>query len=164
MMQCVALRSLHIESHMMPRIRFNGPQCPIALSLECVGEWWTILIMRDAFQGVTRFDQFQNSLGIAPNILSRRLSSLVEAGLLRRSRYNERPPRDEYVLTERGRDFRPVLWALLAWGNKHFMPAGQSVVLVDSVTGQPVDPATIAWDTQAAIYPERRSTEVRSQP
>ncbi len=103
---------------------FNTLQCPIARSLERVGERWSILILRDAFQGLTRFDQFQTSLGIAPNILARRLKSLVEAGLLERRRYSAHPPRDEYLLTERGRDFRPVIWSLLAWGNKHLAPEG----------------------------------------
>lgn len=114
--------------------------CPIARSLERVGEWWSILILRDAFQGLTQFDQFQKSLGIAPNMLARRLNTLVENGLLERRRYSERPPRDEYVLTEKGRDFRPVLWALLAWGNRHWAPEGPSVVVVDAETGIPADP------------------------
>jgi DNA-binding HxlR family transcriptional regulator len=108
-----------------------------------VGEWWSILILRDAFHGLTRFDQFQKSLDIAPNMLTRRLNALVESGLLERRRYNERPPRDEYVLTERGRDFRPVLWALLSWGNKHFAPEGKSVVLVDRETGAEADPMLV---------------------
>src|SRR5487761_796191 len=118
---------------------FGTMQCPIARSLERVGEWWSILILRDAFQGLTRFDQFQRSLDIAPNILTRRLNALVASGLLERRRYNERPPRYEYVLTERGRDFRPVLLALLAWGNKHFAPGGPGVVVVDPETGKPVE-------------------------
>ena len=115
-------------------------QCPIARTLERVGEWWSILILRDAFQGMTRFDQFQKSLGIAPNMLTRRLNTLVESGLLERRQYSERPPRDEYVLTERGRDFRPVLWALLTWGNKHFAPEGASVVIVNGETGALAEP------------------------
>jgi DNA-binding HxlR family transcriptional regulator len=122
---------------------FGNLQCPIARSLERVGEWWSILILRDAFQGLTRFDEFQKSLDIAPNMLTRRLKALVEAGLLERRRYSERPPRDEYLLTERGRDFRPVLWSLLAWGNKHFAPEGPSVLLVDSETGAPADPILV---------------------
>src|ERR1700682_864375 len=99
---------------------FRNMPCPIARSLERVGEWWSMLIMRDALHGMTRFDEFQSSLGIAPNMLARRLKALVEAGLRERRRYSERPPRDEYVPTARGRDFRPVLVLLLAWGNKHF--------------------------------------------
>ena len=127
----------------MQRKRFDAMSCPIARSLERVGEWWSILILRDAFRGLSRFDQFQKSLGIAPNMLTRRLNALVEAGLLERRRYSERPPRDEYLLTERGRDFRPVLWALLTWGNKHFAPEGKSVVIVDAETGVEADPVLV---------------------
>jgi DNA-binding HxlR family transcriptional regulator len=127
----------------MHRKDFGAMRCPIARSLERVGEWWSILILRDAFHGLTRFDQFQKSLDIAPNMLTRRLGALVESGLLERRRYSEHPPRDEYLLTPRGRDFRPVLWALLAWGNKHFAPEGASVIVVDSVTGAPADPVLI---------------------
>ena len=118
-------------------------QCPISRSLDRVGEWWSILILRDAFYGLTRFDQFQKSLDIAPNILTRRLNTLVESGLLERRRYSEHPPRDEYLLTERGRDFRPVLLALLAWGNKHFAPEGKAVLLVDVETGIEADPVVV---------------------
>ena len=127
----------------MQRKSFGDMPCPIARSLERVGEWWSILILRDAFHGLTRFDQFQKSLEIAPNMLTRRLNGLVESGLLERRRYSERPPRDEYVLTEMGRDFRPVLWTLLAFGNKHFAPEGPSVVLVDRETGEMADPVLV---------------------
>ncbi|HEV2263534.1 MAG TPA: helix-turn-helix domain-containing protein [Stellaceae bacterium] len=127
----------------MQRKSFGTMSCPIARSLERVGEWWSILILRDAFQGLTRFDQFQKSLDIAPNILTRRLNALVASGLLERRRYSERPARYEYLLTERGRDFRPVLLSLLAWGNKHFAPEGPSVVIVDTKTGKPVDAVLI---------------------
>ena len=138
----------------MRRKSFGNMQCPIARSLERVGEWWSILILRDASLGLTRFDEFQESLGIAPNILTRRLKALVEAGLLERRRYSERPPRDEYVLTDAGRDFRPVLWALLAWGNRHFAPEGASVIVVDTETGEPADP----------ILVDRRSGKVMVEP
>ncbi|HET9157703.1 MAG TPA: helix-turn-helix domain-containing protein [Myxococcaceae bacterium] len=127
----------------MKRKKLGDTQCPVARSLERVGEWWSILILRDALQGLTRFDEFQRSLGVAPNILARRLETLVEAGLLERRRYCEHPPRYEYVPTERGRDFRPVLWSLLAWGNRHFAPEGQSVQIVDTTTGQPVEPVLV---------------------
>ena len=127
----------------MRRKSFGDMQCPIARSLERVGEWWSMLILRDASLGLTRFDEFQESLGIAPNILARRLKNLVEAGLLERRRYSERPPRYEYVLTQAGRDFRPVLWAFVAWGNKHFAPEGASVVVVDSKTGARADPVLV---------------------
>src|SRR4249920_4238860 len=120
----------------MQRTSFNAMPCPIARTLERVGEWWSILILRDALHGLTRFDQFQKSLDIAPNMLTRRLNALVESGLLERRPYSEHPPRYEYLLTERGRDFRPVLWALLAWGNRHFAPEGASVIVVDTETGE----------------------------
>ena len=127
----------------MRRKSFGDMQCPIARSLDRVGEWWSMLILRDAALGLTRFDQFQESLGIAPNILTRRLSKLVAAGLLERRRYSDHPPRHEYVLTQAGLDFRPVLWALLAWGNRHFAPEGPSVVIVDSQTGAQADPILV---------------------
>jgi DNA-binding HxlR family transcriptional regulator len=127
----------------MQRKSFGDMPCPIARSLERVGEWWSILILRDALHGYTRFDEFQRSLGIAPNMLARRLNGLVEAGLLERRRYSERPPRDEYVPTARGRDFRPVLFALMAWGNRHFAPEGASVQLIDTRTGAAVEPIMV---------------------
>ncbi len=127
----------------MQRKSFGDMQCPIARSLERVGEWWSILILRDAFQGLSRFDEFQKNLGIAPNMLTRRLVGLVEQGLLERRQYSEHPPRHDYVLTERGRDFRPVLWALLAWGNKHLAPEGASVVVVDAKTNVVADPVLV---------------------
>ena len=119
---------------------FAGMQCPIARSLERVGEWWSILILRDAMHGLTRFDEFQKSLGIAPNMLTRRLNGLVASGLLERRRYSEHPPRDEYLLTECGRGFRPVVLSLLTWGNRYFAPEGASVILVNRRTNTPVEP------------------------
>ena len=127
----------------MQRKHFDKAQCPIARSLERVGEWWSILILRDALHGFTRFDQFQKSLGIAPNMLTRRQNSLVEAGLLERRRYSERPPRYEYVPTDRGRDFFPVLVALLNFGNKHFATDGKRVVIADRKTGATADPIMV---------------------
>jgi DNA-binding HxlR family transcriptional regulator len=127
----------------MRHTSFETMQCPIARSLERVGEWWSILILRDAFLGATRFEQFLKSLQIAPTSLTRRLNALVDAGMLERHRYSERPPRDEYLLTDRGRDFRPVLWAMLAWGNRHFAPEGPSVVIVDKATGAIADPILV---------------------
>jgi DNA-binding HxlR family transcriptional regulator len=118
-------------------------QCPIARSLERVGDTWSLLILRDAFHGATRFEQFQKNLGISSNILSRRLIRLVEADLLQRERYSDHPPREAYRLTEHGRDFRPVLWALLAWGNRHLAPEGPSVVIVDAETGAVAEPVLV---------------------
>jgi DNA-binding HxlR family transcriptional regulator len=139
----------------MQRKSFGKMQCPIARTLERVGEWWSILILRDALHGLTRFDQFQQSLGIAPNMLTRRLSALVKAGLLQKRRYSERPPRYEYVLTERGRDFRPVIVAMYAWGNKHCTREGASVLLIHSETGAVADPVMVDGATgRALLAPE----------
>ena len=96
----------------MQRKSFGKMPCPIARSLERVGEWWSILIIRDALHGFTRFDEFQKSLNIAPNMLTRRLSTLVNGGLLERRCCSQRPPRYEYVLTDMGREFRSVIVAM----------------------------------------------------
>ena len=135
----------------MQRKSFGNMECPVARSLERVGEWWSILILRDAIYGITRFDEFQNNLAIAPNILTRRLAALVEAGLLEKRLYCEKPPRYEYILTPRGRDFRPILLSLQAWGNRHFAPEGASVMLVDRVTGLPADPILVDRNTGQPI-------------
>jgi DNA-binding HxlR family transcriptional regulator len=127
----------------MQRKSFGRMVCPIARGLERVGEWWSILILRDALHGFTRFDEFQNSLGIAPNTLTRRLNGLVDAGLLERRLYSEHPPRYEYVPTVCARDFAPVLVALLAWSNQHFAPEGASVMVVNARTGAAVDPILV---------------------
>jgi DNA-binding HxlR family transcriptional regulator len=94
----------------MQRKSFSNMACPIARSLERVGEWWSILIIHDALHGFTRFDQFQKSLNIAPNMLTRRLTALVDGGLLERRRHSQRPPRYEYILTDIGHDFRRSSW------------------------------------------------------
>ena len=122
----------------MQRKTFADAECPIARSLERVGEWWSILIMRDALQGLRRFDEFSRSLDIAPNMLTRRLNALVEAGLLERQPYSQRPLRYQYVPTAKGEDFRVVLMAFVAWGNRHYAEEGQSVQLVERTSGRPV--------------------------
>jgi DNA-binding HxlR family transcriptional regulator len=145
----------------MRRTSYEDPDCPVAQSLERVGERWTILILRDAYKGMTRFDQLEKSLKIAPNILTGRLASLVESGFLERKRYSERPPRDEYVLTERGRDFQEVVASLAAFGNRHFLTHDPSFVLFDTQTGKQADPMVIdAVSGQRVVNPrfQPRST------
>lgn len=120
--------------------------CPVGRGLARAGDAWSMLILRDAGLGRTRFDDFQKSLGIAPNILTRRLAALVAAGMLERRRYSERPPRDEYVLTEAGRDYLPVLQALGGWARKHF---GEGAVseLVDASSGRTITPLVVDAET-----------------
>jgi DNA-binding HxlR family transcriptional regulator len=126
-----------------------GP-CPVGRGLALVGDAWSMLILRDAGLGLTRFDQFRTSLGIAPNILARRLKTLTDAGLLEKRRYSERPPRDEYLLTGAGRDFLPVLQAIGAWGRRHNGGGALSHV-VDAETGTMVDPVVVDRHTGAPI-------------
>jgi DNA-binding HxlR family transcriptional regulator len=98
---------------------YEGQNCSIARTLEVVGERWTLLIIRDALLGLRRFDQFQESLGIARNVLTDRLKRLVEQGILERVRYSERPERFEYHLTDKGRELGVALAGLRQWGDKH---------------------------------------------
>jgi DNA-binding HxlR family transcriptional regulator len=95
--------------------------CGVAKSLEIIGERWTLLIIRDAFLGLRRFDDFQSSLGIARNVLTERLTRLVEEGLFERVRYSERPERFEYRLTPKGRELNIALTALREWGERHLI-------------------------------------------
>src|ERR1700733_13992156 len=94
-------------------------QCSVAASLQVVGDPWTLLILRDAFFGVRRFDDWQSRLGVARNVLAARLKTLVEQGVMETRLYSEHPPRREYVLTAKGRDLMPVLLALKGWGDRH---------------------------------------------
>lgn len=127
----------------MRRAILDSSPCPVARSLGCFGDPWSMLILRDALYGMTRFDEWERSLGIAPNILTARLKALVEDSLLERHRYSERPPRYEYRLTEAGRDAHSVIVALLAWGNRHLAPEGPSVVVLNSETGEAAEPVMV---------------------
>ena len=100
-------------------LRYEGQVCSIVRTLEVIGDRWTMLVVRDAFLGVRRFDEFQRSLGVARNVLTDRLARLVADGILQRRRYQERPERFEYSLTPAGLDLWPVLIGLLTWGDKH---------------------------------------------
>jgi DNA-binding HxlR family transcriptional regulator len=141
---------------------YENQNCSIAGALELVGERWTLLILRDAFLGTRRFDEFQANLGIARNILQSRLQRLVDEGVLRRERYQERPERFEYRLTRKGVDLWPILVALMKWGDKYAAPNGPPVVLrhvgcggelddhrVCKACGKPVE----AHESQAELGP-----------
>ena len=127
----------------MKRTSFAGVECPIALGLESVGEWWTILFLRDVFDGFTRFDDLQRNLGISPSMLARRLKAMIEAGLLAKRRYSEHPPRDEYVLTEAAAAFRPVMLALYAWSEEHVTDHARKLIAIDRETGEEIDPVVV---------------------
>jgi DNA-binding HxlR family transcriptional regulator len=94
--------------------------CSIARSLEVIGERWTLLIVRDAVLGMTRFEEFQESLGIASNVLTNRLKLLCDEGVLERVADPQRPGRPKYVLAEKGRELAPALLVLMKWGDRHY--------------------------------------------
>lgn len=127
--------------------------CPIARSLAVLGDAWSMLILRDAHAGFTRFDQFRKSLGIAPTMLTKRLSVLVDEGLLEKRQYSEHPPREEYVLTQAGQDFLPVLFVIGAWGSKHkpYEYPEKMVTFLDAENGTEIKPIVIDQVTGAEI-------------
>ena len=138
----------------MRRTRFDDSPCPIARTTDLIGDWWTPIVMREAFRGRRRFDDFQQALSLSRGVLAQRLGRLVDEGLLEKRLYEERPPRHEYVLTEKGRDFYPVLAAMWRWGadwqwkdgtqtpfELYDRETGEQVVpeVVDRNTGKPID-------------------------
>ncbi|MGH2584181.1 MAG: winged helix-turn-helix transcriptional regulator [Dehalococcoidia bacterium] len=124
----------------MRGVSLSTLHCSIARTLDVVGERWTLLVLRDAFNGVRRFEHFAARLPIARNVLTDRLQTLVDHGILRRHRYQERPDRYEYRLTEKGMELYPVLIALLQWGDRYL--AGED--------GPPVDVLHTACGHHAA--------------
>lgn len=128
---------------MASKIRLEDSECPLSSTLGLVGDWWTLLLLHDAFDGYTRFDQFERNLGISSSLLTSRLKALVANGILERRQYQEHPPRNEYVLTETGRSLRSVVVALAAWGNSRLDPADRSMILVDAETGEEAEPVLV---------------------
>lgn len=122
---------------------YEGIDCSVARTVEQIGERWTFLILRDAFYGIRRFGDFQDSLGIAKNILTTRLTKLVDAGIMYKSLYQEHPPRYEYRLTEKGRDLVPILTTLLAWGDKWATDGDDPVKLIHTECGAVMHTKTV---------------------
>lgn len=113
---------------MLPRT-YDTQTCSIARSLEVVGDRWTLLVIRTAFEGVRRFDDFQDHLGVARNVLTDRLGRLCDEGILRKHRYQERPERYEYRLTRKGVELWPTMMTLLMWGDRHYAEEGPPVIV-----------------------------------
>lgn len=134
----------------MRRTRFDDWPCPIARTTDLIGDWWTPLVMRQAFLGNRRFEQFQEALGVSRAVLTERLGRLVDEGLLEKRLYEERPPRHEYRLTDKGRDFWPVLAAMWRWG-QDWMPDDADPSLADRQTGEPVRPLVVDEHTGEAL-------------
>jgi DNA-binding HxlR family transcriptional regulator len=101
------------------RTSFSHWPCSVARTMDILGDWWTPMVLRECFYGVRRFEDFQRALRVGRNVLSQRLTRLVDEGLLERVAYCERPLRHEYLLTAKGNDFWPVLAAISAWGDAH---------------------------------------------
>ena len=128
-----------IQAGVLPRT-YDNQVCSVARALEAIGDRWTMLVIRDAFRGVHRFDDFQQRLGIARNVLTDRLNRLVDEGILAKHAYQERPERFEYRLTEKGLDLFPVLMSLMKWGDRHAPEeAGPPLVVLHRGCGGEID-------------------------
>ena len=129
----------------MRRTRFDAVACPIARATDLIGDWWTPLVMREAFYGRRRFEEFQSALAIPRAVLAARLTRLCDEGMLQRVEYQQSPTRYEYRLTDKGRAFWDVLAAMFRWGSDWMWPDGEAptVVLVDRETGAEVRPRVV---------------------
>lgn len=128
---------------MATKIRLEDRECPLSTTLGIVGEWWTVLILHDCFDGYSRFDEFRANIGLSSSMLTSRLKTLVEGGILERRRYQDHPVRHEYVLTELGRSLRPVLVVMAAWRNAQLAPAERSMILVDEHSRREIEPVVV---------------------
>lgn len=147
----------------MQRKRFADMNCGIAQALDLLGDWWTLLVVRDAFFGIRRFSDFQASLGIAKNILSDRLQRLVDAGILERSEVGVAGSRQEYRLTPKGEGLLPVLTALREWSDEWiFGPGLEPVIVTERHSGRPVPRMRVLDDTGRALG--RRDLRVSPGP
>lgn len=142
----------------MARKRFDHMNCAVAQALEQIGDWWTLLIVREAFYGTTTFSGFQERLGIAKNILAERLQTLVEHNILRREQPKPEVDRHTYHLTEKGHDLLPVLVALMQWGDRWlFGPGREPICILDGEGKRPIrDVAVLDADGRALDIPQLR--------
>ena len=143
----------------MRRTSFENMNCSVAQCLEVVGEWWSLLIVRDAFLGVRRFDDFQARLGIARNVLNDRLHKLVDAGVFVRVPYQDRPPRFEYRLTDRGRDLWPVITSMRQWGDKWAAPEGPPLALRHTTCGHVAEAVMVCSECSETLEPRSVTAE-----
>ena len=127
----------------MQRKSFSGMNCSIARALDEVGEWWSLLIVREATRGATRFEEFQRELGIARNILTTRLERLVELEVLERFPLPDRANTDGYRLTTKGADLFPVIVTLMQWGDRWLSNGEPRTALIEDATGAPVEQMSV---------------------
>jgi DNA-binding HxlR family transcriptional regulator len=146
---------------MLPRT-YEGQVCSVARTLEAMGDRWTMLVIREAFLGTRRFDDYQRNLGVARNVLADRLARLVDEGILRRRRYRERPERFEYSLSEKGIDLWPVLVSLMKWGDRYAAPDGPPMLILHRGCGGEVNERFICEKCGEPV--DARSSEARPGP
>jgi len=126
--------------------------CPVARGLSVIGDRWTMLVLRECFLGVRRFDAMQERLGITRHVLADRLRKLEAAGVLRREPYQQRPLRHEYRLTDRGKALYPVLVTLIDWANRNVPATSEpSITLISRETGEPIAPRLVDANTGGEI-------------
>ena len=139
----------------MKRTRLENSCCPVARSLDVIGDWWSLLIVRDALRGVRRFSEFQKNLGIAKNMLAGRLKMLVDEGILHLQPASDGSAWQEYVLTEKGRALQTVLLALSQWGNAHLFAEGDvGTVMVDARDRKPLRKLTMVASDGRELGPD----------
>jgi DNA-binding HxlR family transcriptional regulator len=144
------------------RKSFRDMDCSVAQCLEIVGEWWTLLIVRDLFLGIRRFEDLQHRLSISRNILTDRLSGLVDAGIIERRQYQDRPARYEYRLTGAGRELWPIITSLRQWGDRYAAPDGPRLRLRHKGCGEVAEPTLRCSACGEAV--EARDYEVLPGP
>lgn len=145
---------------MSPRKTLQDAPCPVARSVDLIGDRWSLLLVRDAFDGLRRFGDFQRSLGVARNILSDRLRKLVDAGVLQTQAASDGSAYQEYLLTAKGESLFPIVVALRQWGELHLFASGERhSVLVDKRTGKPVPTMVLQGKDGATLLPS--GTDVR---
>lgn len=143
------------QDDMVKRTSLEGAACPVARALDAIGDWWSLLIVRDAFDGVRRFGEFQKSLGVAKNILSDRLRTLVAHEILAAAPASDGSAYQEYVLTEKGQALFPVIVGLRQWGEDHYYGSAEPhSTLIDRKRGQPVQRLEIRAQDGRALAPD----------
>jgi DNA-binding HxlR family transcriptional regulator len=146
------------------RKTFGTQPCSIARTLDVVGDWWTLLVLRDVFRGAHRFDELKSGLGIATNVLTVRLKRLTDAGILERRAYQEHPPRFEYTATAKGRDLYPVLIALLQYGDRHLRGSDAPPrVLVHDTCGKATQPEFVCPHCRSEVSAKNARTVPRAE-
>lgn len=135
----------------MRRTRFDQNQCPIARTADLLGDWWTPLVLRELLLGRDRFNEIQDALDINRSVLTQRLARLVKEGIIERQRYQYHPPRDEFVLTDKGRALWDVLSVMWNYGEQWLSEGPMTVEMYDKCTGERIQPAVIDGNTGEAL-------------